>query len=278
MAEDLPSLYSPPQEDLEAVDRILQELLRQFSYQPRRMGQVLGLMAMLLPTASPPAIAALVLQSVWVYAVDALVDGFAPDLDARFQRWLQHPLEPSPDDPEHRLFAAMWSLVTSLGTPPSCERWQQALEVFLSAQIRERMPPQSYLDYLEVRVIANALPLLTALAALLQGDLGALDTARTASLIRWGGIFTSLSNDLYSYDRELAEGTAATSNALGVLMGLSLQHGGALDLASARGMIQTDCDAALRMFYTQLGGSSTWSALDMFVARAVGLVRYGHVV
>ncbi|KAB8141144.1 hypothetical protein F8S13_20275 [Chloroflexia bacterium SDU3-3] len=278
MADNLPSLHSPPSEALEAVDRILQDVLRQYGYQPRRLAQVLRLMAMLLPTVRPEAIAALVLQSMWVYAVDALVDGFAPDLDTRFRRWLEHPLEPNPDDAEHRLFAAMWSHVRSLGTPQGCERWQQALEVFLSAQLREHTPPQSYLDYLDVRVIANGLPSLAALAALLQGELGALDTARTANLVRWGGIFTSLANDLHSYDRELAEGTAATANALGVLMGLAARQGGVLDLVSARGIVQADCDAALHMFDAQLGGSSQWSALDGFIARAVGLVRHGHVV
>lgn len=141
------------------------------------------------------------------------------------------------------------------------------LQAFCAAQLRQRTPAESYLEYLENRVVAQGVPLLFQTAAALL-EPSALDGPGLARRIALAGTITGLLNDLASYEQELHEGVADSANARGILAsvtGLPPRHDGLTRL------IEADIAGARRSLHQLLHSDSP---LDQLIERVVILVEH----
>ncbi len=209
-----------------------------------------------------------VLYALVVNVTDALLDCPHPDAgDVDVLTALAH--GDPPTNPKHllvRLLDAAYAALPSSVASPAIQQW---LQTFFSAQLSPQQSADSYLAYVENRIIAQGVPLLFQIAALLI-DPDALNDPHLPQRMRLAGTITALTNDLASYEQEVREGVAAYANARGVLAtitGLPAQH------PALSRLIAADIRDAQRRLDTIL---RQHAPLDQLIVRTTTLVTHAR--
>jgi hypothetical protein len=235
---------------------------------------------MMLPTLRLDAVVPAVLQALWIYLTDALVDGATvPDvLEVRIRHWqTETVLDHTGTDAGYQVFRMLQHEIAPRVSSGGYEQWCACAYQFLDAQLVQRWQPAwGYLDYLAVRTVAQGILLTIQLAALLAGCAEELQTARTATLLRWAGYYIGLSNDLSSYEREVGEGTASTANARGVLHMIGTTIGVSVDEQLTESIVRRDMESAWAHLTQALGPPGDWMPLDGIIARLAQILHSGY--
>jgi len=278
--EQHPILLSPSPEEIAQLTTTMRRHLTRIglSVEERQLHMLTTLTRILMPDLPLDALVPAVMQAIWVYRTDALVDRCTAcrDLERRLRMWQAPTAGDGLTDPEHRLLRGLYGEVATRASSVQLAGWWAAACQFLDAQLAQRCTAAaSYLGYLAMRPVAQAIPLTISLAAILYDCSPQLEQARTAELLWWAGCYMGLSNDLASYQRELAEGVAATANARGVLDALTTQNGSPIDAQATEALVRSDMETAWNQLTTTLGPRESWRTIDEVIARFAHLLHSG---
>jgi len=246
----------------------------------RHLQRVVMVTRMLLPELPLDAVIPMVLQALWIYLTDALVDGSISTsvLEEHLHSWqAQRTPDKTRLEPGHRLLRLLQDELTAWAPEYRYEQWWGAVRQFLDAQLIQRCTlAPSYLDYLATRTVAQGIPLTVTLAALVAGYADELQTRRAGTLLWWAGCYIGLVNDLSSYEREVREGTARTANARGVLAAIRATSGVPIDERLSATLVHRDMETSWEQLNRTLGPQSTWTPIDWMIARLAQLLHSGY--